>query len=414
MNKWLENPWAIRLISLLLAVLLFVVVAFDEKFTDEDDGYGSIFGTSNETRTLEDIPVSTEIDSEKFVVSGVPETVKVSLQGSVSLVTATAMQRNFEVFVDLENLGVGTHIVPLEYSGVSDQLNMYIEPQEVEVSIEEKSSEEHSVSIDIINRDKIAAGFEVGNVYVDPEKVTVTSSKGIVDRIAIVKAFVDVSDFDESVTLDDVPVKVYDNQGNELNVRIDPPTVDMTVDVKSPNKNVPISLETENEVPEGIRITSMKLEQEEVQIFASEADLEQLKEIKTAPIDLSKVNESGTVEVELNLPNEVRKASANAVNVTLQVEKIEEKVLEGVTIATTSEEEDPTFIDPSSGSINVTLKGYPSDLEKITKDDLELAVEINSTTPGQYTLPIKNVTDAQVLENIEVSLELNEATIEIE
>jgi YbbR domain-containing protein len=416
MNKWLEKPWVIRVVALILSVLLFVVVAFDENVYDNDDGFELPFGNTNETQTLEDVPVQTMIDQDKYVVSGVPETVKVSLQGSVSLVTSTSLQRNFDVFVDLEDQGTGTHIVPLEYSGIADGLNVYVEPQEVEVTIEERASQEFNVTIDTVNRDRVEAGYEVANVYADPEQVTVTSSKSIVDKIAIVKAFVDVSGFSESQTIDNVPVKVYDNQGNELNVRIDPPTVDVSVDMKNPNKNVPISIETEGELPEDVRVTSMELETEEVQVFAAESYLEQLEEIATEPLDLSEISESGTIEVPLSIPSDVRKVSSETVNVNVEVETIEEETLEDVTIEYEDEVDElsVSFTEPDTNSMNITMRGFPSELSEVAEEDLQLTIDIEDLAPGEHQLPVELITPEDISEEIEFELEYEQVTVDIE
>ncbi|MFD2657825.1 YbbR-like domain-containing protein [Gracilibacillus thailandensis] len=416
MNKWLEKPWVIRVVALILSVLLFVVVAFDENVYDNDDGFELPFGNTNETQTLEDVPVQTMIDQDKYVVSGVPETVKVSLQGSVSLVTSTSLQRNFDVFVDLEDQGTGTHIVPLEYSGIADGLNVYVEPQEVEVTIEERASQEFNVTIDTVNRDRVEAGYEVANVYADPEQVTVTSSKSIVDKIAIVKAFVDVSGFSESQTIDNVPVKVYDNQGNELNVRIDPPTVDVSVDMKNPNKNVPISIETEGELPEDVRVTSMELETEEVQVFAAESYLEQLEEIATEPLDLSEISESGTIEVPLSIPSDVRKVSSETVNVNVEVEIIEEETLEDVTIEYEDEVDElsVSFTEPDTNSMNITMRGFPSELSEVAEEDLQLTIDIEDLAPGEHQLPVELITPEDISEEIEFELEYEQVTVDIE
>ncbi|WP_018932302.1 CdaR family protein [Gracilibacillus lacisalsi] len=416
MNKWLEKPWVIRVVALILSVLLFVVVAFDENVYDNDDGFELPFGNTNETQTLEDVPVQTMIDQDKYVVSGVPETVKVSLQGSVSLVTSTSLQRNFDVFVDLEDQGTGTHIVPLEYSGIADGLNVYVEPQEVEVTIEERASQEFNVTIDTVNRDRVEAGYEVANVYADPEQVTVTSSKSIVDKIAIVKAFVDVSGFSESQTIDNVPVKVYDNQGNELNVRIDPPTVDVSVDMKNPNKNVPISIETEGELPEDVQVTSMELETEEVQVFAAESYLEQLEEITTEPLDLSEISESGTIEVPLSIPSDVRKVSSETVNVNVEVETIEEETLEDVTIEYEDEVDElsVSFTEPDTNSMNITMRGFPSELSEVAEEDLQLTIDIEDLAPGEHQLPVELITPEDISEEIEFELEYEQVTVDIE
>ncbi|UOQ84056.1 CdaR family protein [Gracilibacillus salinarum] len=417
MNSWLEKPWVIRVVALVLSVLLFVVVAFDENVYDNDDGFELPFGdTTSDTQTMEDVPVQTEIDQEKYVVSGVPETVKVSLSGSVSLVTSMVLQRNFDVFVDLEGLEPGTHQVDLEYSGIQDRLNVYIEPQEVEVTIEERASKEFNVTMDAVNRDKVEAGYEVANITTDPGKVLVTSSKSVINKIAIVKAFVDVEGFNESQTIDNVPVKVYDNQGNQLNVRIDPPTVDVEVEMSNPSKSVPITLETENELPEGIKLEETKLENEQVQIFAAESYLAELEEIKTKPIDLSKLTESGSMEVELALPSEVRKAANETVNVDVSVEKVEEQDLNDVAIQLEGEESGQTvsFVEPDSNVMNITMSGYPSDLEQISPEDLQLLVDVGGLGPGEHEVPIELITPDDVPESVQFELQFEQAAINIE
>ncbi|MGP4040194.1 CdaR family protein [Gracilibacillus sp. D59] len=416
MNKWLEKPWVIRVVALILSVLLFVVVAFDENVYDNDDGFELSFGTNNETQTMDDVPVQTQIDQDKYVVSGVPETVSVTLQGSVSSVTSTVLQRNFDVYVSLEDLGTGTHTVPLEYSGIADRLNVYIEPQEVEVTIEERASQEFNVTIDTVNRDKVEEGYEVANVYADPEQVVVTSSKSIVDKIEIVKGFVDVSGFSESQTLENVPVKVYDSQGNELNVRIDPPTVDVSVEMKNPNKTVPISIKTENEAPEDVRVTSMELETKEVQVFADESYLDQLEEIATEPIDLSQITESGTIDVPLEIPKDVRKVNSETVKVNVNVETIEEETIEDVTIDYGNEvdEQSVTFIEPDTNSMNITMRGFPSDLEKVAEADLQLTIDIGDRAPGEHQLPVELITPEGLPEGVAFELEYEQVTVNIE
>ncbi len=52
----------------------------------------------------------------------------------------------------------------------------------------------------------------------NPETVTIVSSESIIEQIAMVKVFIDVTDLKESITNREVPVSVYDIQGNDLNV----------------------------------------------------------------------------------------------------------------------------------------------------------------------------------------------------
>src|SRR5690554_6687571 len=94
MNDWLNKPWVIRVISLFLAILTFLVISFDNQDTRSADvgSFDYIFNNSRESETLEDVPVNIVIDDEKYVVSGVPEVVTMSLTGTVSVVQSTVTQ----------------------------------------------------------------------------------------------------------------------------------------------------------------------------------------------------------------------------------------------------------------------------------------------------------------------------------
>lgn len=412
MDKWLEKPWAIRLVALFLAVLLFAVAAFDQNVNDRNSESRTPSVATNETQTLEDVPVQVMIDEEKYVVSGVPDTVTVTLQGPVSLVTPVAVRRNFEVFINLEDLEVGSHTVPIEFDGIPNKINVYIEPKDIEVIIEERASKEFTTSVDLINRDKMEAGYEIANVYAEPNTVELVGSKSAIERVAIVKAYVDVTGLNESQTFDNVPIKVYDSEGNELSVRVNPPTLKITVDVKSPNKTVPIALKTENELPEGLRITKMELESEEVQVFASEDYLETLEEIETKPIDLSSITESTSVEVEIATTEQVRKLNKSTVKVNIEVEKVEEQTFEGISIDLENIPENMTAkLDTTT--VNVTLKGFPSVLEEISKADIQVSVDLKGLASGKHEIPLRIELPDDFKDQVQIASDTESITVEL-
>lgn len=113
MDNWFSSKWFVRIVSLAFAISLFVFVAVEVN-KDDNDSSTNFFGKSEEYQTLNDVPIGIRIDNEDFVVSGVPEFVAVSLKGSAGVLTRTIKQRNFDVFVDLEGLGEGDHVVEVE------------------------------------------------------------------------------------------------------------------------------------------------------------------------------------------------------------------------------------------------------------------------------------------------------------
>ena len=414
MNEWLNKTWVIRVISLLLAMITFIVITIDNQDTRTADigSFDSIFSSSQEVQTLEDIPVSIQIDDEKYVVSGVPQTVKVTIQGTVSVVQSTATQRNFDVFVDLEGLEPGTHTVPIEYEGVSNRLSVEINPSEVQVLIEQRASDEYKVGVDFTNQDSIQPGFELLEATVLPDTVKITSSQNIVERIAIVTAFVDLEGLGEDMTFVDVPVRVYDHEGNQLNARIDPEVVSVEVKLVSPNKTVPVVVDTSSEIGDNYRITSMDVDIEEVEVFAAEEDLESINMIRTVPIDLSDLTGTTTIEVGLAMPGNIRLISHETVMITIEVEELTEAIIEDVEITVENLQDDlmSVFLNPDTGRMNLTIVGFPTDLTDIDSSDFQLHVDLAGLEDGEHQLPLEIRGPA----GLEFSPDLNEITIEIQ
>ncbi|MCT2536104.1 CdaR family protein [Aquibacillus koreensis] len=412
MDEWLKKPWVIRVVSLALAVLLFIAVTLDQQEQQSDSSFPLSISSSEETQTIEEVPVEIRIDEDRYVVSGVPETVSVGLQGSVSQVTSTARQQNFDVFVDLEELEPGTHTVPIRYSGISSSITVYIEPEQIQVTIEEKASDEFEVSVDFINEAQLPVGYELGDVTVEPSAVRITSARSIVDNIAIVKAFVDVKDADEPIELSDVPVKAYDNQGNELQVRVEPSTVSVSVDVRSPNKEVPIDIETTGEAQEGISISNMEADPEVVQVFAADGVLENISAVSTQEIDLSEITENTTLEVPIEVPTDIRKTNIEVVTILIEVERTIETTFEEVPIEVDNLGEDLSisFVEPLEGELDVTALGLEDLVNELSLDDIRLFIEVEENQAGEYTLPLR----IEGPEGVELETEIENVTVLIE
>ena len=413
MNDWLNKPWVIRVISLFLAILTFLVISFDNQDTRSADvgSFDSIFNNSRESETLEDVPVNIVIDDEKYVVSGVPEVVTMSLTGTVSVVQSTVTQRNFDVYVDLEGLSPGTHTVPIKHDGVSSRIDVSFEPENIEVTIEERSSGTYDVAVDYSNLDQMPEGFEIESATVTPQQVEITSAQSVIDRISSVKAFVDVEGIKESMTLTDVPVRIYDNEGNQMNARIEPGTVTVDLEVINPNKEVPIDVTTSGELPDGVRLIETSVEDENVTVYAPSSQLEDIEQVETEPIDLSEITETTTLEVALLVPDNATNLSRETIDVTVEVEEETETTLENIdiTIDNVTDGLNATFVSPESGQIAVTFSGFPSDLEAMNVDQLDLVVNANNLEEGEYNRPL----EYNQLDDINVTLSLENVTIRI-
>lgn len=405
MDKWFQSKWFVRIISLILAVSMYLFVTVETDKSDDDSRI--IPGATNEVQVLEDVPLDIRIDSDQYVVSGVPEVVTVTLKGRTSILTPIARQQNFTVFVDLRDLEEGEHEVEVEHENIPEELTAYIEPKTITVNIEKRATREFAVDVEFVNMDKFPVGYELGTPEVNPETVTIVSSESIIEQIAMVKVFIDVTDLKESITNREVPVSVYDIQGNDLSVIVEPESVAVSVLVERPSKTVPLNVRTTGELPEGLSMDEITAP-EEIEIFGRRAMLSEIDEIHTKEIDLSDIEESGEYEVEIDFPEGV---TANDETVEVEIQLHEEKVFEDVSIDTVGQNShDITFVQPDDSKLNVTAIGNDQLIKNMEKTDISASIDISNLNEGEHQVSLS----VSGPNNIRLEPEFNRITILLE
>src|SRR5690625_7210935 len=76
----------------------------------------------------------------------------------------------------------------------------------VSITIEERASAEFQVQLEFINQDELPFGYELGETTIEPETITVTSSRSLIEQIAIVKVYIDVEGLTEPINKREVPI----------------------------------------------------------------------------------------------------------------------------------------------------------------------------------------------------------------
>lgn len=407
MDKWFNNKWFVRGISLAFAILMYVFVSVEANTTSLDSRF--IPTASEEFQVLDNVPVDIKIDSDRFVVSGVPEFVTLTLEGAHSVVTPIAKQLNFDVFVDVRDLGEGEHTVEIEHARIPEELAVFIEPKTIDITIEERASEEFQVQVDYLHMDELPVGYELGEITVNPEVITITSSRSVIEQIAMVKVFIDVSGLTESVTNREVPINVYDTQGNSLNVHMDPENVVVSVEVNNPSKTADIHVQTVNDLPEGYRLLSITPGISEVDVFATTVTLEGITQIETEEIDLSEITESGEIEVALLQPDH---SKVDVETITVEVEVEQTKTFENeVEIELENEDTDQeiTFIRENDQMVSIKVVGNEKDVKELTEEDFRVFIDVEGLDEGEHQVPVsiegpENVTYTTDLEQVKIEV----------
>jgi YbbR domain-containing protein len=383
MDKLMNNHWFIKIFSLLLAIMLYMSVNI-EKETKSGMITRNTVG-QEDTETLTNVPVVVYYDEENLVVSGIPKYVNVTLQGPASIVKPTALQRDFEVYINLTDLPLGTYTVPIKYKDISDKLKVEIQPSTAKVTIQEKVSKNFSVGVDLINKNKVPEGYLVEQPLVKPNSVTVTGAKQLIDRISSVKARVHLDSATDTVTQES-RVTVYDNSGDVLNVDVQPSVVEVTVPIKSPSKTVPLKINQTGSLREGLSIVKIETIPNQVTIFGPKEKINSIEFIDGITINLDRITEDTTLEMNVPLPEGVKSVDPSKIKIVIDVQKEESKTLKDVPIHVVGLGDQYTvdFLDPQEGAMDVQLYGAKNILSDITKDDVELYVDVSDLGIGEH------------------------------
>jgi YbbR domain-containing protein len=406
MDKFMESRWFMRVVGLLLAFILYLSVNFDDIQKTANNNNGT---SQNAIETIQDVPLEVFYDRENLEVSGLPDTVNVTVEGTKAVVQQAKTLKDFQVYVDLNDIGIGEHRVKILIQNISDKLTVKLDPEFANISVQEKVTEEFSIEPQF-NESILSNGYEAEGLAVDPKTVKVTGSKDEVERIAYVIATLDVDEeINENVTRE-ARVQVLDREYNKLDVLVEPEVVDVTVSVVNPSKNVPVTIKQKGSLPKGTTLKSISVEPKDATIFGRQDVLDTVEEL-LAEVDLSKIKKDSTITVPLALQDGLNKVAPEEVKIKVDVNTTEEKSLSGIEITPQGLPDDYEYsiMTPESGVVDVTLKGQNEEVSKVKKEDFTLALDLSGLEPGEHEVEI----EAEGPENVEWTLTQKTVKVEI-
>src|SRR5699024_7130307 len=255
--------------------------------------------------------------------------------------------------------------------------------------IEDKATETFPVTADIVNREGMAPGYEIVEYSVSHEEVEITSSQNVIEQIGMAKVYINVADTEESIINREVPVNVYDSQGNELNVRVEPENIEVSVEINNPNKKVPVEIPITGDIPSGYAATILDVSVDEVEVFATSEVLEDVNAIPTEEVDVSDVEGTKTFDVSLDLPEDVYAPDVENVEVEVAVEPSETFNNIPIEVEGLEDEENVSFSEPANGNVDVTLVGNEDDLGDLEEEDIELHIDVGNLDTGEHKVPLQ-------------------------
>ena len=383
-DRMLNKPNVLLYISLILAFTMFMMV--QKNFINFSD---------TKAITMSNLPVEVEYNDEAYVIEGLPTKADLVLLGKKSELYLAEQYGDHKITLDLTGLDVGTHKVTLDYNNPIRKLNYILDPGTVTIVIYPKVSEVRTLSIDVINTDKLDETLVVSNVLLDRNDVIIKSYKEKLNTVANVKAIVDVNSLNATesgtYTIDNVKLVAYDDKGKEISgIEVVPGKVTATVTITSPSKTVPLKIVPVGEVRSGSAISSITSSVTNVIVYADESVLKDINYIEVE-IDVNGISSNKTYQKVINKPQGARSISDTSVTINVTMEEETSKDFMNISVETEglNEKFKASGATENDARVTVSVRGVGSLLEQLQDTDIKAYVDLSGITEtGTYNVPV--------------------------
>ena len=402
-DKMSNNKSFLLFVSLILAFGSFIII--DRERDVAMDQYAEIMYNQ---------PVTAVYNDVQYVIEGLPETVDITLIGQKRHIFLAKQSPSKGVTVDLTGLKPGEHKVKLKYSQGLKSLEYKLDPSEVTITIYEKVSASKSLTYDVLHSDELDSKLYINKVTLDRSEVIVKGSQKSLDKVASVRALIDVRDIPKDatgeITLDNVSLVAYDTNGKIINVEVIPKTITAKLQITSPQKEVPIKVVPTGDVALGKSIKSIETNITKVTVYGKSSVVNNMDSL-TVKVNVDELNADKTFNITLEKPDGITELSENQITVTVRLDQSDSKVVEGVRIRTENLADNYSVnaLSANDSTVNVKVTGSSEAIKNITADNIKAYVDLKNAKVGENKLKVK-VTGDDVTLNYEI---VNNKTITV-
>ncbi len=382
-DKLSAKKSTLLIVSLLLAFAVFVLI--DRESNVMIDQYAEI---------LYKQPVTAVYNEELYVIEGLPETVDITLIGQRRHIFLAKQSPAKGVSVDLTGLKPGNHKVTLKYTQRLKSLDYKLDPSQVTVTIYGKESENKNLTYDILHQDKLDNKLYISNVELDRNEVIVKGARYVLDKIASIKALIDVNAIPNpkagDITIKDIPLVAYDDNGEIIDVEIVPTTITAKITITSPSKEIPIKLVPVNNLAFGKSIKSMTSSVSKVTVYGEQAVIDAIEQLEVE-IDVKGLEEDKEYNVRLKKPKGITEISVKTMTVKVFVDNSSSKEFENISVQ--SQGLDSKYkvqaLTVDDRQVTVVVKGSEESLKSVTESDITAYIDLKDYGVGTHEVEVK-------------------------
>ncbi|MFY9903309.1 MAG: CdaR family protein [Trichococcus sp.] len=315
-DNFLENKWVVRGLSFVISLLLFAYV-YSENYGWSTSTSNSSISTSKR-ETISNVPIQVNIDTDEYFISGLPETVVLTMTGPESLLVQTISAADYRIVTeDLDKLGPGNHTIQLTAENLSNEIDYSITPSRVNVVIEERVAIESPVEVRF-DESLVDPQYLAGIPELSVDTVTLTGPASTIKRVDSVYVTVAAENgLTNTVNMNTV-VQVVDAAGNKLNVSVDPQEISVRIPISLYGKEVPLVIQQIGVPLEG-KIYTIEVDGESsVTLTGDKSVLAEIDEV-ILPVSVTGVESNTTQTLTIPVPNDTLTATPTTIKVNIRV-----------------------------------------------------------------------------------------------
>lgn len=322
MSKKAEfEKWSGRIISLIIAVLLFLYVSYENSrmISSYNPGGGASISAEE---TVTSVPIEINVDTNQYFVSGVPESATVTLRGPQAVITQfLATNELVTQTPDLNELGVGNHDISLNVKYLPNRVEADIMPASIDITIERKVVREYNIGV-LYDDNIFAEGTKVGDPQLSQNTAVVSGRESEMEQVDRVVAVIPPGSqpYTESIN-GNFSLVAYNSQNDIVDVSIEPSEINVVIPLESNEKTVPLELEAgggSDDYDYEIRIASDQMDK--VVLRGPQSVLDNIDSL-TVPVDLTGITNSTTRTIDLPRPEGVDDMSLSTVTVVIDARR---------------------------------------------------------------------------------------------
>ena len=399
LKQRLKNNWTLKLASVAIAFLIWLVVGnINDPIIQKV--YSNVKVNITNGSYIESRGMTYRLDSNY-------QTVSVTLRGNSSKVTKSnddiVVEADLTQIVDMDSTPVMVPVT-VKCKDISAE-NITVSPITIPIEIEERETKDFMIAVNY--GDSVpGAGYEVGKIYANPEKISVSGPESIIDKIDRVVANVSVEGMTVNsskkanlIIYDKNQEIMSDKEMQYLTFDIGDSKVDVYVELWSTVSGVTFTCDPKGTPANGYAVSKIVTTPSEISLAGTEEALETLKkngnqiEIPSRLVDIGNARETVECKIDLAeiLPSGTKTVSNQAESIIVEVgilplgSKQISLPTQNIQALNLTGELQTVFTDTA---LTVTVRGKEEDLKNVTAASIKASIDCSGLDEGTYNLPV--------------------------